>query len=133
MAETARPATSRGRRQLIAGSRASQRRSGLTRPPVRVHHLARHREEAQHDDDLAITARVTRPKPIFVAAFKFLKSVVGRTPKLTIPSPCMLYSQVGRANIDARVYPDLEAFVEDTAAAYRVEIAELYAAGCRYL
>jgi len=83
--------------------------------------------------DLAITARVTRPKPIFVAAFKFLKSVVGRTPKLTIPSPCMLYSQVGRANIDARVYPDLEAFVEDTAAAYRVEIAELYAAGCRYL
>src|SRR5438094_4736504 len=83
--------------------------------------------------DLAITACVTRPKPIFVAAFKFLKSVVGRTPKLTIPSPCMLYSQVGRANIDARVYPDLEAFVEDTAAAYRVEIAELYAAGCRYL
>jgi len=59
--------------------------------------------------DLAITARVTRP------------------------SPCMLYSQVGRANIDARVYPDLDAFVEDTAAAYRVEIAELYAAGCRYL
>src|SRR5881396_1112422 len=83
--------------------------------------------------DLAITARVTRPKPIFVAAFKFLKSVVGRTPKLTIPSPCMLYLQVGRANIDARVYPDLEAFVEDTAAAYRVEIAELYATGCRYL
>src|SRR6059036_1544603 len=83
--------------------------------------------------DLAITSRVTRPKPIFVEAFTFLKSVVTRTPKLTIPSPNMLYSQVGRAGVDTRVYPDLDAFVEDTAAAYRAEIADLYAAGCRYL
>ncbi len=45
----------------------------------------------------------------------------------------MLYSQVGRANIDRAVYPDLDGFVEDTAAAYRAEIADLYAAGCRYL
>jgi 5-methyltetrahydropteroyltriglutamate--homocysteine methyltransferase len=83
--------------------------------------------------DLAITSRVGRPKPIFVGAFKFLASAVSRTPKLTIPSPCMLYSQVGRANIDKNVYPDLDAFIEDTAAAYRAEIADLYAAGCRYL
>ena len=41
--------------------------------------------------------------------------------------------QVGRANISDRVYPDLDEFVEDTAAAYRAEIADLYAAGCRYL
>src|SRR2546421_11053385 len=61
--------------------------------------------------DLAITARVTRPQPIFVAAFKFLQSVVGRTPKLTIPSPCMLYSHVVPATIDARVYPDHQAFL----------------------
>ena len=45
----------------------------------------------------------------------------------------MLYTQVGRANIDPAVYPDLDAFVEDLAAAYRAEIADLYAAGCRYL
>jgi len=83
--------------------------------------------------DLRIDARVTRPAPIFVQPFAFLRSVVTRTPKLTIPSPCMLYSQVGRANIDGRVYPDLDQFVEDTAAAYRAEIADLHAAGCRYL
>ena len=83
--------------------------------------------------DLTITGRVTRPGPIFVDAFRFLRSVVTRTPKLTIPSPCMLYSQVGRAHIDRAVYPDLDAFVEDTAAAYRAEIADLHAAGCRYL
>jgi 5-methyltetrahydropteroyltriglutamate--homocysteine methyltransferase len=83
--------------------------------------------------DLAVTARVTRPKPIFVRPFAFLASATTRTPKLTMPSPCMLYTQVGRAHIDRRVYPDLDAFVEDTAAAYRAEIADLYAAGCRYL
>ena len=83
--------------------------------------------------DLRIDGRVTRPAPIFVSAFEFLRSVSTRTPKVTIPSPCMLYSQVGRAGISAAVYPDLDGFVEDTAAAYRAEIADLYAAGCRYL
>src|SRR5207244_5617601 len=53
--------------------------------------------------DLQISGRVTRPKPIFVEAFKFLRSVVRYTPKLTIPSPYMLYTQVGRANIDSHV------------------------------
>jgi 5-methyltetrahydropteroyltriglutamate--homocysteine methyltransferase len=83
--------------------------------------------------DLRIDARVTRPAPIFVDAFRFLRGETSRTAKLTIPSPCMLYSQVGRSNLDRGVYPDLDAFVEDTAAAYRAEIADLYAAGCRYL
>ena len=83
--------------------------------------------------DLRIASRVTRPGPIFVNAFKFLKSATTRTPKLTMPSPCMLYTQVGRANIDSAAYPDLDAFVDDLAAAYRAEIADLYAAGCRYL
>jgi 5-methyltetrahydropteroyltriglutamate--homocysteine methyltransferase len=83
--------------------------------------------------DLRIASRVGRPAPIFVDAFRFLRSATSRTAKLTIPSPCMLYSQVGRANIERAVYPDLDGFVEDTAAAYRAEIADLHAAGCRYL
>ncbi len=83
--------------------------------------------------DLRIEARVSRPAPIFVDAFRFLRATTRRTAKITLPSPCMLYSQVGRANISDRVYPDLDEFVEDTAAAYRAEIADLYAAGCRYL
>jgi 5-methyltetrahydropteroyltriglutamate--homocysteine methyltransferase len=83
--------------------------------------------------DLAVTSRITRPAPIFVEPFRFLASVVSRVPKLTAPSPAMLFAQLGRANIDRAVYPDLEAYAEDTAAAYRAEIADLYAAGCRYL
>jgi 5-methyltetrahydropteroyltriglutamate--homocysteine methyltransferase len=83
--------------------------------------------------DLRIDAPVGRPAPIFVDAFRFLRAATTRTAKITLPSPCMLYSQVGRANISRSVYPDLDRFVEDTAAAYRAEIADLYAAGCRYL
>jgi methionine synthase II (cobalamin-independent) len=83
--------------------------------------------------DLSVTGRVTRPRPIFVDGFRFLRSVARRTAKLTIPSPSMLYTQVGAANIDQRVYPSLDAFAEDTVAAYRAEIEDLYAAGCRYL
>ncbi len=83
--------------------------------------------------DLRIEGRVSRPAPIFVDAFRFLRAATRRTAKITLPSPCMLYSQVGRASISDRVYPDLDRFVEDTAAAYRAEIADLYAAGCRYL
>ncbi len=82
---------------------------------------------------LRIDAPVGRPAPIFVDAFRFLRAATTRTAKITLPSPCMLYSQVGRANIGRTVYPDLDRFVEDTAAAYRAEIADLYAAGCRYL
>ena len=83
--------------------------------------------------DLAVTGRITRPEPIFVEPFRFLAAATTRTAKLTIPSPCMLYAQITRAHIDRAVYPDLDAYVEDTAAAYRAEIADLYAAGCRYL
>ena len=49
------------------------------------------------------------------------------------PSPSMLYTQVGAGNIDRQIYRSLDSFAEDTVAAYRAEIADLYAAGCRYL
>ena len=83
--------------------------------------------------DLAITARVARLRPIFVDGFKFLRGIVSRTAKLTLPSPSMLLTQVGQPNISRAVYPDLDRFADDTAAAYRAEIDDLYAAGLRYL
>ena len=83
--------------------------------------------------DLAVTSPVKRTRAIFVESFKFLRGVVSRTAKLTLPSPSMLLTQVGQPNISRAVYPDLDRFADDTAAAYRAEIAELYAAGCRYL
>jgi 5-methyltetrahydropteroyltriglutamate--homocysteine methyltransferase len=82
---------------------------------------------------MRITGPVRHVNPIQVDDFRFLKSVTKRMPKVTIPSPTMLHFRGGREAISREVYPDLESFYEDVAAAYRAEIAALAAAGCRYL
>jgi 5-methyltetrahydropteroyltriglutamate--homocysteine methyltransferase len=82
---------------------------------------------------MAVTGKVSRPVPIFVKDFSFLASIAHAMPKLTIPSPTILHFRGGRAAIDQATYPDLQAFYDDVARAYRAEIADLAAAGCRYL
>ena len=82
---------------------------------------------------MQVTAPVRHVRPIQLDDFSFLKSVTQRTPKVTIPSPTMLHFRGGRGAISREAYPDLEAFFADVAAAYRMEIAALGAAGCRYL
>ncbi len=81
----------------------------------------------------AVTGKISRPQPIFVEHFAFLRSVATATPKLTMPSPTIVHFRGGRESIDRTAYPDLDAFFADLAAAYRAEIADLAAAGCRYL
>jgi 5-methyltetrahydropteroyltriglutamate--homocysteine methyltransferase len=81
----------------------------------------------------AVTGRVACTRPIMTEHFGFLKSATRQTPKMTIPSPSMLHLRGGRASISAAVYPELDAFWDDVAAAYRQAIAHLAAAGCRYL
>ncbi|HEY1246785.1 MAG TPA: 5-methyltetrahydropteroyltriglutamate--homocysteine S-methyltransferase [Hyphomicrobiaceae bacterium] len=82
---------------------------------------------------LTVTGRLGRPQPIFVDDFAFLKSVTKQTPKVTIPSPTVLHFRGGRHAVDARAYPEIDEFYADLAAVYRAEIADLAAAGCRYL
>ena len=83
--------------------------------------------------DLAITSRVTRPKPIFVEGVRVPE--VRRHPHAQADDPVAVHALLagGPHAHRPRGYPDLDAFVADTAAAYRAEIADLYAAGCRYL
>jgi methionine synthase II (cobalamin-independent) len=45
----------------------------------------------------------------------------------------MLHFRGGRAAISQAAYPDLGAFFDDVAAAYRAEIRSLADSGCRYL
>jgi len=71
--------------------------------------------------------------PIQGADYDFLAGAVTKTPKVCIPAPSMLHFRGGRQAISERVYPDLEDFYADLAAAYRAEIADLAARGCRYL
>jgi 5-methyltetrahydropteroyltriglutamate--homocysteine methyltransferase len=52
---------------------------------------------------------------------------------MTIPAPSTLHFRQGRASIDTAVYPELDAFFDDVAKAYRGAIRAFYDAGCRYL
>jgi 5-methyltetrahydropteroyltriglutamate--homocysteine methyltransferase len=82
-----------------------------------------------------VTAPVSLPETIFAGAFEFLRANVtpGQTAKITIPSPSMVHYRGGRNAIDASVYPDLDQFWDDLAAAYAKELQGLYDLGCRYL
>jgi 5-methyltetrahydropteroyltriglutamate--homocysteine methyltransferase len=81
----------------------------------------------------SVTGKVGCSKPIMADHFAFLKSVTTAMPKMTIPSPSMLHLRGGRAAISRTVYPELDAFWDDVAAAYREAIRHLADAGCRYL
>jgi len=71
---------------------------------------------------------------IFADAFVFLRDHVRTAvPKLTIPSPNMVHYRGGPAMLDPAVYPDIEEFWADLAAAYADEVARLAALGCEYL
>lgn len=80
-----------------------------------------------------VTGKLSRPKPIFVEDFKFLKSVTNGTAKITIPSPSIMHFRGGRDAIDLAAYPDMDEFYSDLAGVYAEEIGDLIDAGCRYL
>ena len=80
-----------------------------------------------------VTGKLSRPAPIFLEHFKFLARHTRQTPKLTIPSPSVLHFRGGRSAIDRAAYPQLEEFYADLSQAYAQEIADLAAAGLRYL
>ena len=82
---------------------------------------------------MKIRNKVRHVKSIQGEDLDFLKSATSRTPKVTIPSPTMLHFRGGRGAVNADVYPDMEAFFDDVAAAYRAEIKSLAARGLTYL
>jgi 5-methyltetrahydropteroyltriglutamate--homocysteine methyltransferase len=80
-----------------------------------------------------VAGKLGRPRGLFVEDFKFLRSIARGVPKITLPSPSVMHFRGGRAAIDAIAYPDMAEFYRDLARVYREEIADLAAAGCRYL
>jgi 5-methyltetrahydropteroyltriglutamate--homocysteine methyltransferase len=84
---------------------------------------------------MQVTGKLARPSGggMFVDDFKYLISIARATPKITLPSPTVMHFRGGREAIDAKAYPDIAAFYDDLARLYREEIADLAAAGCRYL
>ena len=82
---------------------------------------------------IRVDGKLSRPHPIFVDHFKFLKSVTKVTPKITIPAPSNMHFRGGRKAIDQKAYPDLGEFYADLGRVYSEEVRDLAAAGCRYL
>jgi 5-methyltetrahydropteroyltriglutamate--homocysteine methyltransferase len=82
---------------------------------------------------LAVTAKVRRTRPVMVEAFKFLKSVTAKTPKLCLPSPTWIHMRGGKQTVNDAVYPEIAEFWRDIVRAFHQEIADLADAGCTYL
>lgn len=89
---------------------------------------------------LVVTGKLGHPRPIQVDDYKFLAAQIdalGETGKTTakvcIPSPTMVHFRGGRETIDKTAYPTLEPFFADLVRVYQEEIADLYAAGCRFV
>jgi 5-methyltetrahydropteroyltriglutamate--homocysteine methyltransferase len=82
---------------------------------------------------MVVTGKIAHAKPIQLADYQYLASRVTQTPKVSIPSPTMLHFRAGREGIPADIYPTMDEFYADVAAAYRAEVSSLADAGCRYI
>jgi 5-methyltetrahydropteroyltriglutamate--homocysteine methyltransferase len=80
-----------------------------------------------------VRGRVQWTHPINVEDFDFLKAHATALPKITIPGPCALHFRGGDAAVKDQAYTDVDAFWDDTIAAFRTELLALHAAGCRYV
>jgi 5-methyltetrahydropteroyltriglutamate--homocysteine methyltransferase len=84
-------------------------------------------------EGIKVTSKIGFSGHPMLEHFKFLKSRARVTPKMTIPAPSTFHFRQGRAAISQDVYPTLDPFFDDLAAAYRAAIRAFYDAGCRYL
>ena len=80
-----------------------------------------------------VTGKLAHARGIETENFRFLASITQQTPKQCIPSPTLVHFRTGRGGVDKTAYPDMKDFFSDLARVYREEIAELAAAGCKYL
>lgn len=103
--------------------------------PVKFHSAQGVREHAP--PTMRVAGKLARPKGgMFVDDYRFLHAVADHakvTPKVTFPSPTVVHFRGGREMIDAVAYPHMELFYADLARIYQEEIADLAAAGCRYI
>lgn len=92
----------------------------------------------EHGHETAFTAphvvgRLKRKASSGLEEFNFVNPLTQAVPKITMPSPStMHYWRVGNW-ADPGIYADAAEFFADLSRVYRQEIAELAAAGCRYV
>ncbi len=92
----------------------------------------------EHGEQLAFTApvvtgKLVRPTPIALDEFTFLRDNATALPKVTLPAPSSMHFWRGADYAAPGLYDSPRAFFRDLAKIYRAEIADLAAAGCRYI
>lgn len=98
--------------------------------------LFKFRDDHGHEQSFTapyVAGEVRRGTPIALDEFTFLRDAGTAVPKITMPSPSTMHFWRGRQYADPAVYADAAAFFRDLGKVYRDEIADLAAAGCRYV
>ncbi len=102
--------------------------------------IFRFHDDHGHQSDFTApyaAAKVRRVQPLAVDEFAFVQDVAQAmphiTPKITMPAPSTLHFYRCSDFAAAAAYDSAAALFADLTAAYRAEIADLVAAGCRYL
>jgi methionine synthase II (cobalamin-independent) len=98
--------------------------------------LFRFHDEHGHESAFTapyVTGKVSRSAPITLDEFSFVKGLTKATPKVTLPSPSTMHFYRFTDYQAPGAYPDPAAFFADLGKVYQAEIAELAAAGCRYV
>jgi len=94
------------------------------------------RDDQGHEVDFTApyaTGKIRRNRPLALDEFAFQRNVTRLTPKITLPAPSTMHFYRCTDFAAPAVYSDIETFFADLAAVFAQEIAELAAAGCRYL
>jgi 5-methyltetrahydropteroyltriglutamate--homocysteine methyltransferase len=94
----------------------------------------RFHDQQGHESDFTAPyahSRVSRRAPITVDEFRFVKQHSGRMGKITMPAPSTMHFY--RFTDWGSAYGDATEFFADLGKVYQAEIAELAAAGCRYV
>jgi 5-methyltetrahydropteroyltriglutamate--homocysteine methyltransferase len=77
--------------------------------------------------------KVSRGEPITLDEYRFMAPLTRATPKVTMPAPSTMHFYRFTDWADAGAYDDPRDFFADLGKIYQAEIAELHAAGCRYV
>ncbi len=79
------------------------------------------------------TGPIGRTHPLALDEFVFLRDATKLTPKITLPAPSTMHFLRFTNFADAAAYSDADRFFADLVAVFQQEIADLVAAGCRYV
>ena len=93
-------------------------------------------DEQGHESDFTApyaAGKVSRREPITADEFRFVKGATLKAGKITMPAPSTMHFYRFADWGDPKAYDDAAAFLRDLGKVYQQEIAELTAAGCRYV